>query len=308
MPTTMRTLSSFLSVTALGLSLAISAPTQAEEPAGGQTGTNDTAASSSSGLPKLFASNGEHYNGGRGLITLSGPTGMFLNPTSGTMAKGSFTAQAFVTVIKPLPNKDQFPWYNALTSYGVTDWLEVGAIGTLVDRSNRVGTENVNHSAMAGGPFVRLRVLKDEGYMPETSLGFTSLNGDDLVARQTLFLATSKRFAINEQGFFKAFRVHMGGRQYWQTPGSDMSFKTWRFIAQRSASDSVGYAGGELSLPNNIYLIGETQTMESGGRYMPWSAGIQARLDNGFGVSFSVLQPGYTSSLTAYIGIGINFM
>nr|MBI3614026.1 hypothetical protein [Nitrospirota bacterium] len=304
MRNSMRDLSSSFLILAFCWALAIPMPAQAEEP----SSSTANASSSSAKLPELFANNGEHYNGGRGLITLSGPTGMFLNPTSGTMAKGSFTAQAFVTVIKPLPNKDQFPWYNALASYGVTDWLEVGAIGTFVDRSNRVGTENVNHSVMAGGGFVRLRVLKDEGYLPETSLGFTSLNGDDLVARQTLFLATSKRFAINEQGFFKAFRVHMGGRQYWQTPGSDMSFKTWRFIAQRGPNDTIGYAGGELSLPNNIYLIGETQTMESGGRYMPWSAGIQARLDNGFGLSFSILQPGYSSSVTAYIGIGINFM
>lgn len=55
-----------------------------------------------SGAPKFFANNDGAYSGGRGLITASGPTGMFLNPTSGTLTKGVISAQVFGSIIKPI--------------------------------------------------------------------------------------------------------------------------------------------------------------------------------------------------------------
>jgi hypothetical protein len=55
-----------------------------------------------SGVPKFFANNEGAYSGGRGLITASGPTGMFLNPTSGTLTKGAISAQVFGSIIKPM--------------------------------------------------------------------------------------------------------------------------------------------------------------------------------------------------------------
>ena len=55
-----------------------------------------------SGAPKFFANNEGAYSGGRGLITASGPTGMFLNPTSGTLTKGAISAQVFGSIIKPM--------------------------------------------------------------------------------------------------------------------------------------------------------------------------------------------------------------
>ena len=261
--------------------------------------------------PTLFANNDGSYVGGRGLITNAGPTGMFLNPTSGTMPKGSVTAQFFSTVIKPLPNKDQFAWYNALASYGVKDWLEVGALGQLVDRSNRVINagiaENDNQSVMAGGAFFRLRLVKDQNLWPEVSFGGITLEGNEILRRRTLFVAVSKRFVINEEGLVKAFRVHLGGRHFWQREGTALSFRTWSFLAQRGDEDTVGYAGGEFELPKNIYFVSEVQTKETGDRYIPWSAGIQVRHPSGFGLSLALLQLGFQSSLTAYVGIGINF-
>lgn len=261
----------------------------------------------------VFSDNGPHYSGGRGLITNTGPTGMFLNPTSGTMPHGSMTAQAFATVIKPLPNKDQFAWYNALASYGITDWIEIGALAQLVDRSNNVVTptgavQRDNQSVMAGGAFFRLRVLKDEHFWPELSVGGITMEGNEILRRRTLFVAASKRFVVSEDGALRAIRIHLGGRQFWQREGSALSFTTWSFLAQRASEDHVGYAGGELELPRNIYLVGEVQTKETGNRYIPWSAGIQVRHPSGFGLSIAVLQPGFQSSLTGYIGIGINFM
>ena len=94
-----------------------------------------------SGAPKFFANNEGAYRGGRGLITASGPTGMFLNPTSGTLTKGAISAQVFGSIIKPISTlptggQDQFGYYNGLLGYGVTDWLEVGGLMQVVDRSN----------------------------------------------------------------------------------------------------------------------------------------------------------------------------
>ena len=236
---------------------------------------------------------------------------MFLNPTSGTLPKGNITTQVFLTVIKPSPNQDQFAWYNALASYAVTDWLEVGGVGQLVDRSNRVisngEAKNDNQSVMSGGGFVRARILKDQGSRPELSFGGIVLAGNEILQRQTLFLAASKRIVIDEDGILKAMRIHVGGRHFWQKEGGELSFRTWTFLASRAGEDTVGYMGGELELPKSIYLIGEVQTKETGGRYLPWAAGVQFRHPTGFGLSFSVLQPGFQSSLTAYVGIGVNF-
>jgi hypothetical protein len=254
---------------------------------------------------KLFANNDGAYSGGRGLITFTGPTGMFLNPTSGTMPKGSITAQFFMTVVKPVnanTGKDQFAWHNAIASYGVTDWFELGAMGQLVDRSN--GQDN--QSIMAGGPFARVRVLKDQSWWPELSAGAILLEGEYSLRRETLFLAASKRFVLNEAGFFKAVRLHLGGRQFWQD-GHDPNPAIWTFLQQRNDSGRVGYAGGEMQFPKHIYLVGEIQTKETGDRYLPWSAGIQLRHPDGFGLSLALLQPGFQGSPTAYVGIGINF-
>ena len=263
--------------------------------------------------PIFFAKNNGPYVGGRGLITKEGPTGMFLNPTSGTMPSGSLTAQVFATVIKPLPNQDQFGWYNALAAYGVNDWLEVGALGTLVDRSNSRTNpatgqlQGDNQSVMAGGAYGRVRVMKDHEAWPELSVGGILLEGNEILSRRTIFLAASKRFVINEDGFVKAFRLHLGGRHFWQREGDELSFRTWSYLQQRDGEDTVGYAGGELQFPKHIYLVSEVQTKETGDRYIPWSAGLQLRHPSGFGLSLAVLQPGFQSSLTAYIGIGVNF-
>jgi hypothetical protein len=200
-------------------------------------------------------------------------------------------------------HQDQFAYYNAMAAYGITDWLEVGAVGQLVDRSNNQD----NQSVMAGGPFVRARVMKDQGIWPELSIGVISLNGSETVERQTVFLAASKRFAISEGGPVKAFRLHLGGRQFWQTPNTDLKFKNWTVLQQRGPNDLVGYVGGELQLPKNIYWVSEVQTMETGGRYMPWSTGLQLRHPEGFGLSLALIQPGFSSSMAVYIGIGINF-
>ena len=266
------------------------------------------AQTSESGAPKFFANNDGAYRGGRGLITASGPTGMFLNPTSGTVAKGDISAQVFGSTIKPISDlptggQDQFAYYNGLLGYGVTDWLEVGGLIQVVDRSNNDDQQIV----AAGGGYVRVRVLKDQGFFPEVSVGGMFFEGNEMLDRRTLFTALSKRVAISDTGFFRGFRLHVGGRHYWQKDGSELGFKSWRALAQRGDSASVGYVGAELELPRYLFLVSEIQSRETGDQQQPFSVGLQFRHPEGFGLSVALLRPGLQEGMTAYIGIGINF-
>jgi hypothetical protein len=261
-----------------------------------------------SGAPKFFANNDNNYRGGRGLITASGPTGMFLNPTSGTLSKGNISAQVFGSTIKPISDlptggQDQFAYYNGLLGYGVTDWLEVGGLMQVVDRSNNTDQQIV----AAGGGYARVRVLKDQGFLPEISVGGMFFEGNEILDRRTLFTALSKRVDISDTGFVRGFRLHLGGRYYWQKDASELRFKSWRALAQRGDSAAVGYLGAEMELPKHLFLVGEIQSRETGDQQQPFSFGVQFRHPEGFGLSVAVLRPGLQEAMTAYIGIGINF-
>src|SRR6187401_1278807 len=59
----------------------------------------------------------EEYVGGRGLLTMEGPTGMFINPTSGTMPAGAFTAQ-YCFFHPNWSATDPLMAHGALLSYG----------------------------------------------------------------------------------------------------------------------------------------------------------------------------------------------
>lgn len=266
------------------------------------------AQTSESGTPKLFANNDGAYTGGRGLITASGPTGMFLNPTSGTMRKGDISAQVFGSTIKPLSTnpaagQDQFAYYNGLLGYGITDWLEVGGLVQVYDRSNNAAQKRVS----AGGGYARVRMLKDQGLIPEVSFGGMFFQGSDILNRRTLFLALSKGATLSETGPVRSIRFHLGGRQYWQEDSSELTFKTWRSLSQRGDHSTVGYAGAELELPKHLFLVGEIQSRETGDQQQPFSFGLQFRHPEGFGLSVALLRPGLQEGMTAYIGIGINF-
>jgi hypothetical protein len=258
---------------------------------------------------QLFASNNDTgYSGGRGLITASGPTGMFLNPTSGTLARGSISAQAFGSTIKPLSDlptggQDQFGYYNGLLGYGITDWFEVGGLIQVVDRSNNADQQTV----AAGGGYARMRVLKDQGIFPEVSVGGMFFEGNEMLDRRTLFTALSKRVDISDTGVVRGFRLHLGGRYYWQKDASELGFKNWRALAQRGDSAAVGYLGAEVELPKHLFLVGEIQSRETGDQQQPFSFGLQFRHPEGFGLSLALLRPGLQQAMTAYIGIGINF-
>lgn len=227
------------------------------------------------------------YVGGRGLITIEGVTGMFLNPTSGTLPEGAFTAQYCVAILRQ--NDDEELMHTGLVSYGVTDWLEVGAFGRVNDQ------DNVDHSIGAGGPLIRARLLKDEGWMPEFSVGALSRNGYENLERHTLFAAASKYVPIDPEGWVRGFRLHVGFRQFWQD--SDVN----------EANGSIPYVGGELALPGNLFLVSEVASKDDVSEHNPMSFGVQWRPSPNFGFSAAAVQTGGEDRLSPYLGIGISF-
>ncbi len=235
----------------------------------------------------LLASNHDGYEGGRGLITLEGVSGMFLNPTSGTLGQGQFTAQYCAAVLRQ--NNDEEIQHTAMFSYGLTDWLEVGAFFRISDLDN--SSTNVG----AGGPLVRVRLLKDEDWLPEVSVGAMSRNGFDALTKHTVFIAASKRFVIDEDGILKSVRGHIGFRQLWQD--SDVN----------EANGSIGYVGIDVELPYDIYFVSEVSNKDDVFNHTPFSFGLQWRPTTVLGLSIAGVQTGGEDSISFYIGIGATF-
>ncbi len=235
----------------------------------------------------LFAPSGSEYIGGRGLITLEGVTGMFLNPTSGTLDEGKFTVQyCAVVTYKDGDNEVQ---HTAMASYGLTDWLEVGLFGRITDLANS------DSDLGAGGPLARVRLLKDQDWIPELSVGAMLREGHGRLTKRTVFLAASKRFEVDDEGFLRSIRVHAGVRQIWQ----DSEFNNPR--------GTIGYVGGELELPHQLFVVGEVSTRSNLVDKTPYSFGIQWRPQEHFGLSIAAAQAGASEDLAVYAGIGISF-
>ncbi len=223
------------------------------------------------------------YEAGRGLITLEGPSGLFINPTSATLPAGAFTGQYCFF----LPENDSDPWgHGLMLAYGVTDWLEVGAIGNYVD---------VSGDPIGGGPLARIRLTKDEGWVPQISIGGYSVFGDDPVARYGAFGAFYKRIPIDENGFVKSIGIHGGLRKTWHDGAFEDVFNV--------------YGGLEIQLPARFYLVGEVSTRDDDAqKEVPYAFGIQWRA-GGINVSVAGIQDGTLDEPGFYFGIGtaLNF-
>jgi len=221
------------------------------------------------------------YEAGRGLLTLEGPSGMFINPTSATMPAGAFTAQACYFN----PNLDSsVNGTGLLVSYGVTDWFELGLVGNYVFLEDAIGDD-----LAVLGPMARVRLLKDEGLLPQLSLGYYGKFGDAAAETNTGFLAAYKRFPVgDESGFVKSIGLHLGGR-----------------FSSLDANDvSVGYGGLEVQLPYRLYIVGEISTKDSDVHSdVPYAAGIQWRA-GGINISLAALQTGGLDDPGFYFGIG----
>jgi hypothetical protein len=242
----------------------------------------------------------------RGLITLEGPSGMFIDPTSATLPQGTFILN-YCVFVPTLPEGVGLVGHGILLSYGVRDWLEVGFIGDLLDLSidqNGTSTEN---TYVIGGPEVRIRVLRDRSdkWWPEVSIGtYFHLGTPHLSPLSTLngynaFFAASKTLPICERGFFKSITFQGGFRTQFLTTD----------LVEESTSER-GYGGIEVQLPWNIYVIGEVISRDSqldktlgGEKRVPWAAGLQWR-GRWFGCTIAALQNGGEDSPGLYFGVG----
>ena len=224
----------------------------------------------------------EGYEGGRGLITLEGPSGMFINPTSGTLPKKAATAQ--YCVFFP-DNETDVVGHGLFAGYGVRDDIEVGAIGNYVDIDK-------GSSLSAGGPYARWRILKDEGQAPQVTLGGYSRLGEDALDKLGAFLAAYKRIPLSEDGAVRSVGVHVGMKQLWL--GKDFS------------DDDIfsAYGGVEVQFPLRLYLVGEAQTQDTDTQTnVPYAVGVQWRAP-GIAMSIAGIQNGSTDDVSFYYGIG----
>lgn len=220
------------------------------------------------------------YEGGRGLITLQGPTGMFINPTSGTMEAGHFTAQ--YCMFSPFVDTSVVG-HGWLAAYAVTDWFELAALASYVDNSV---------DPAAAGPQARIRLLQNEGLIPQVSLGYYGRYGDAALQNTNIYAAAYNRVPIDEAGIVKAIGLHYGIRNSW--------------AEATSGSELVGYGGAELQLPLRMYLVGEISTDDTGDK-IPFSYGVQWRAGL-INLSVAMVQPGgIPGGPGFYVGIGSQF-
>jgi hypothetical protein len=222
----------------------------------------------------------------RGNITLEGPSGMFLNPTSATLPQGIWSA-GFCAI---LTNQDtDILGYSMYASYGVRDWLELGVVANMFDFAHNDEVPAGTYGT--GGPMARIRLMRDRDSWPEISLGAYAKMGTDQFDSKNVFLAASKTIPIDEKGFVKTITFQGGFRESWlEAPDH---FNTNRF-----------YGGLEVQLPGNFYVVGEvSQFARRKDEFTPWAAGIQWR-GKRFGLSAAIVQSGDDDPPSIYLGIG----
>lgn len=255
----------------------------------------------------------------RGLITLEGPSGMFINPTSATLPQGTFILN-YCVFVPTLPEGVGLVGHGILLSYGVRDWLEVGFIGDLLDLSvdqhpattpagRRIIAPSTEDTFVIGGPEVRIRLLRDltTRWWPELSIGtyfhlgtpggpLNTLNG------YNAFAAASKTIPICEHGFLKTLTIQGGFRSQFLT--SDAADSVGESTSER------GYVGVEVQLPWNLYAISEVASHDNhldhdahGNAHVPWAAGLQWR-GKYFGCTIAALQNGNENGPGFYFGVG----
>jgi hypothetical protein len=242
-----------------------------------------------------------------GNLTLEGPTGMFLNPTSTVLKKNELIIQYCAAILK-FNNSSLIDHYT-IASYGITDWLELGATGRLWDMNSG---PTYHGSQTGGGPFARLRILKEEKLLPEFSVGAVSVQGDPLVRKDTIFFAASKGMRLKERNLPFDLRLHAGIRQFWFGQGEGANrprqfYGLTQDVGGSGINDHVAYLGGEISLPKSLYLVSEVSTQPTGATRTPYSVGLQFRSSEGYGFSLAGIQTGNQAYPGIMIGIGINF-
>jgi len=237
----------------------------------------------------VFDDSEQGYKGGRGLITLQGQSGMFLNPTSGTLNRGQLTTQYCVFFQE---YGTQLVGHALLVDYGLTDFIDFGGFGTLVD------APGLTPRGVVGG-HGRIRILKDESWWPELSIGGIWLDGgasSDFLSRMQGWAAMSKHIDIDPDGILRSVRGHFG---YMYTANNELPVPDTQIL----------YAGVELELPYSLYLVGEGSSNDlntSPMRGMAYAAGLQWKPNSVLGISIAHMRPlGLKDGF--YFGIGLNF-
>lgn len=252
------------------------------------------------------------YVGGRGMVTLDGMTGMFIDPTSGTLPQGDLTIQ-YCLYINNLyghhfNDNNHVVGHGIMADYGVTDWLDVGLFGEIALIPG-ADTRWFNEAAAIGGPFARIRLLKEDQWWPEISIGGEyfdgTLLGERTIAKREGFIAASKGFDIDPDGFLRSIRGHVGYRYISRPQASGGPFPGDREYV---------YGGVEAGLPYSLYLIGELSSHNivypHASNHLPWAAGLQWRPNAVLGISLAYLDPedhqlGLVNGL--WFGFGFNF-
>ena len=230
----------------------------------------------------------------RGLITLEGPSGMFINPTSATLPQNEFILNYCVLFFD---TDTDVVGHGILLSYGVRDWLEIGFVGNLLD-VNSPGPPSREDTFVVGGPMARIRLLRDREWWPELSVGgyvkwgSPGGGGGPALNSANAFVAISKTIPIDEKGFLKTVTFQGGFREAWLDEPAPVS------------NVNRVYGGLEVQLPWRLFLIGEVAQRDDqvDPREIPYAAGIQWR-GGYFGCSLAVLQNGGESRPGIYFGV-----
>jgi hypothetical protein len=226
------------------------------------------------------------YESGRGLLTLEGPSGLFINPTSATLPKDFGTLQYCVLFPE---NETDVVGHGLMASYGFTDALEVGAAGNYID------LRDAGDELASGGPLARYRLTKDQpGGMPQISVGaYSRIIGDDELEKVGAFVAAYKRLPISDDGVVRAVGFHVGAKNLWVDDEFNPDDET-----------ASAYAGAELQLPLRIYVIGEIQTRDDDFQEeTPYAFGVQWRA-SGIAMSAAGIQNGTFDEPSFFYGIG----
>jgi hypothetical protein len=235
--------------------------------------------------PTIATTTTEFVPSSRGNVTLEGPSGMFINPTSATIPAGEFSIGYCALLVE---QKTDILQHVLFFTYGVRDWLELGVVGDAFDFS--IPGDVPKGVYITGGPMVRLRVLRDTEWRPEVSIGGYSKFGTPALDSCNVFLAASKTIPISQTGIIRSLTAQGGFREGW--------------LRSPERTTNRFYGGLELQLPYNLYVVGEvTQFASKQDKYVPWAVGLQWR-GKRFGLSAALVQGGDDSPPSIMLGIG----